>query len=122
MKLPIQPLTRDEATGELRFRSNAIVRYLFEKSAFSLYQLLRLEVPAEDQEQFAQLIGLGVSEAQDWLSNETHAAVVQIDQTGISEQEARINYLRARLETLTTAFKGPTSLLFEVSPDALKTR
>lgn len=63
-----------------------------------------------------------MSDARDWLSNETHAAVLQVDQTGISEHEARINYLRERLEALTTAFKGPTSLLFEVSPHALKAR
>src|ERR1700741_4817132 len=92
---PIQQLTRSNPTGQLCFRGNAIVLYLFQKSSFSLYQLLHLaDVPAEDREQFAQLIGLGVSEAEDWLSQETRAAVMQIDQTGISEQEARINYLR----------------------------
>jgi hypothetical protein len=119
---PIQPLTRNNPTGELCFRGNAIVRYLFERSSFSLYQLLHLaEVPAEDREQFAQLIGLSVSEAQDCLSNETQAAVRQMDRTGISEQEARINYLRERLDALTTAFKGPVSLLYDIPIDVLNT-
>ena len=123
MTLPIQPLTRKNSTGQLCFRGNAIVRYLFEQSSFSLHQLLHLaEVPAEDREQFAQLIGLGVSEAEDWLSQETQAAVRQIDRTGISEQEARLNYLRERLEAVTAAFKGPVALLYDVPADALKTR
>jgi len=122
MTQPIQPLTRKNSTGQLCFRGNAIVRYLFEHSSSTLYQLLHLaEAPAEDREQFAQLIGLGVSEAEDWLSQETQAAVRQIDRTGISEQEARLNYLRERLEAVNAAFKGPVALLYDVPADALKT-
>jgi hypothetical protein len=122
MKQPIQPLARDNQSGQLGFRGNAIVRYLFENSSFSLYQLMNLNVPADDQEQFAQLIGLAVADAQDWLSDETKAAVAQIDQTGISEQEARTNHLRERLEVVMASFRDPVSKLYDIPAEALMAR
>ena len=55
-KHPIQPLAPDER-GTLRFKPNAIVRWLLDEGPFDLNQIAMKQFSVEDQEQFAQLIG-----------------------------------------------------------------
>lgn len=61
---PLQPLVRDPS-GVIRFRENAIVRYLLEASKqgrrCDLNALAILPFTQEDREQFAQLIGYSLS-------------------------------------------------------------
>lgn len=60
MTPPDQPLVDDEH-GTRRFRQNAIVRYLLDNGGIDLNALAVLEFSAEDQMQFAQLIGYSLS-------------------------------------------------------------
>lgn len=56
---PMQPVEKD-AHGVVRFRANAIVRHLLDHGNIDLNQIARLDVPQEDREQFAQLIGYSI--------------------------------------------------------------
>jgi hypothetical protein len=60
MSHPIQPLIKDEY-GVIRFKPNAIVRYLLDAGPFDMNHLALAPFRQEDREQFAQLIGYSVS-------------------------------------------------------------
>ena len=53
---PLQPLYKDE-DGKLRFKVNAIVRYLYDASKDDMNALYTMPFDDEDREQFAQLVG-----------------------------------------------------------------
>lgn len=53
---PIQPLIIDSA-GVVRFKANAIVRFLLNDGPNDMNRLALIEFSQEDREQFAQLIG-----------------------------------------------------------------
>lgn len=57
---PVQPLFKDEH-GTLRFKQNAIVRFLLDAGPFDLDMLAKMPFSAEDWEQLAQLIGYSLS-------------------------------------------------------------
>lgn len=75
MKHPIQPLGLDEH-GVLRFKANAIVRYLLDAGPFDMNKLALMPFSQEDREQFAQLIGysLGGFGELSYVSDETYDA------------------------------------------------
>lgn len=77
-KQPIQPLYRDE-DGIVRFQDNSIVRFLLDWSrqrGMGMNELAKLHFPAQDWQQFAQLIGYSVSGFGDlsYAENDTIAA------------------------------------------------
>ena len=56
----MQPMYRDDQ-GTVRFKSNAIVRALFEAGPLDMNKIANLPgIPPEDHVQFAQLIGYSV--------------------------------------------------------------
>ena len=60
---PLQPVYLDEH-GAARFKENRIVRLLLDWSSargMDMNDIARLNFPAEDREQFAQLIGYSLS-------------------------------------------------------------
>lgn len=57
---PIQPLIMDEQ-GVLRFKKNAIVRFLLDAGPFDMNKIALMPFSVEDREQFAQLIGYSLS-------------------------------------------------------------
>ena len=57
---PMQPLLIDER-GTVRFKQNAIVRYLLDAGGIDLNEIAVLPFSQDDREQFAQLIGYSVS-------------------------------------------------------------
>lgn len=59
-KLPMQPIEID-GHGVARFRRNKIVDWLYKKGVIDLNEIARLDMPDEDQMQFAQLLGYSVS-------------------------------------------------------------
>lgn len=73
MKHPIQPLEKD-SDNILRFKQNAIVRFLLDAGPFDLNQLALRPFSQEDEEQFAQLIGysLGGFRGLSYVSDETY--------------------------------------------------
>lgn len=56
---PMQPTVVD-AHGVVRFRENAIVRYLLDYGVFDMNDIARLPFSRRDRRQFAQLIGYSV--------------------------------------------------------------
>ena len=71
----MQAIIRDDK-GTIRFRKNAIVRYLLDKGGLTLNDLATVGFSQADEEQFAQLIGYGLSEFHelDYVSDETALA------------------------------------------------
>lgn len=69
---PTQPLIQD-SKGILRFKENAIVRFLLDQGPYNLNDLGIIPFSNEDREQFAQLIGYSVSGFADldYVSDET---------------------------------------------------
>lgn len=60
-RVPMQPITI-AADGVVRFRENAIVRFLLDRGPFNMNHIAMLPgIPQEDRAQFAQLIGYSVS-------------------------------------------------------------
>jgi hypothetical protein len=53
---PMQPLELDDH-GILRFKQNAIVRFLLDAGVFDMNTIALMPFSNEDREQFAQLIG-----------------------------------------------------------------
>jgi hypothetical protein len=70
---PIQPLYLDK-NGVLRFKENAIVRFLLDNGPHDLNTLALEKFSQEDEEQFAQLIGYSLSGFGDlsYVSDETY--------------------------------------------------
>ena len=67
---PIQPAALDQ-DGVLRFKSNAIVTKLLADGPFNMNDIARWDVPDQDREQFAQLIGYSVSGAPGYVRTST---------------------------------------------------
>lgn len=59
-KLPMQPIELDDQ-GVARFRRNKIIDWLYRQGKIDLNEIATKQFPAEDQMQFAQLIGYSVS-------------------------------------------------------------
>lgn len=75
LKHPIQPVGWD-CDGRIRFKHNAIVRFLLDMGPFDLNQIALLpNISREDHEQFAQLIGYSLSGFGElpYVSNEVYA-------------------------------------------------
>jgi len=53
---PIQPFVTDEH-GTVRFKDNAIIRYLFSHGKIDLNQIAMMDFTKEDRQQLAQLLG-----------------------------------------------------------------
>lgn len=77
MKHPVQPLETD-SSGVLRFKKNAIVRFLLDAGPFDMNQLALMPFSQEDREQFAQLIGYSLSGFGElsYVSDETYERAV----------------------------------------------
>lgn len=80
---PIQPLVKDDK-GVVRFKKNAIVRYLLDAGPFDMNIIGITTFNQEDREQFAQLIGYdlcGFGELP-YVRDETYdAAEAQVNST-----------------------------------------
>jgi hypothetical protein len=57
---PTQPAALDEH-GVLRFKSNAIIKHLFDTGALDLNALAKMPFSIEDRAQIAQLLGYSIS-------------------------------------------------------------
>lgn len=84
---PMQPIEYDES-GVLRFRSNAIVRYLLDRGV-DLNQLAVIGFPEEDWRQFAQLIGYSV---------DGYGELSYVDDDSFAAAEARATVEQAQMQ------------------------
>jgi hypothetical protein len=78
-KHPMQPVYEDEH-GTLRFKPNAIVRFLLDDGPNNLNRLALLPFSNEDREQLAQLIGYSVSGYSDlsYVSDESAEEAIKL--------------------------------------------
>lgn len=74
----VQPLIKDD-DGVVRFRANAIVRFLLDAGPFDMNTLAAASFSAEDRRQFAQLIGYSLSGYAElpYVSDEAYADALQ---------------------------------------------
>lgn len=77
---PPQPLIR-ASDGVVRFKENAIVRFLLRTGRFTMNDLADMPFSVEDQTQFAQLIGytLDVFGDLSYVTDEEYSRVVPLD-------------------------------------------
>ena len=119
MKHPIQPLEPDQH-GNMRFKENAIVRYLLERGQFDMNHLAVQPFSKEDRVQFAQLIGYSLSGFGElsYVDDDTfNAASAMIE--GTTMEQAKIETLEGQLRAIRIALKEPMAHLFGVHPDDL---
>lgn len=120
-KNPIQPIVTD-SNGVLRFKENAIVRYLLDQGGIDLNQLAILEFSRDDRVQFAQLIGYSLSGfgMLSYVDDETYNAADAMQQSAVTDVEARNVVLRDQLDALRAALREPMASLYSIHPDDLK--
>ena len=120
-KHPIQPLAPDEC-GTLRFKPNAIVRWLLDEGPFDLNQIAMKQFSVEDQEQFAQLIGYSLSGFGElsYVRDETYGTAEKMSETGQTEDQARIAQLEEVLEAVRAGLRQAVPAVFRIHPDDLE--
>lgn len=120
LRHPIQPLAKDDH-GTMRFKGNAIVKYLLDAGPFDMNHLAVMEFSQEDREQFAQLIGYslsGYSELSYVRDDSYEAAAKMVD--GVDERDARIEALTAKLDSVRNGMREVVPNLFRIHPDDLE--
>lgn len=118
--MPLQPVYRDEH-GTLRFKENAIVRYLLDNGGIDLNKLAMLHFNQADREQFASLIGysLGGFDELSYVGDEASMAAERMA-NGETECEARNAALREQLEGIRKGLKEAVPHAFRIHPDDLE--
>jgi len=105
----------------MRFRSNAIVQFLLDEGPFDMNDLALKNFPAEDREQFAQLIGYSLSGFGElgYVSDETYSTAERMAD-GADERDARIAALEAMLGRAREGLRVAVPALFHIHPDDLE--
>lgn len=117
---PIQPVYKDDS-GTVRFKSNAIVQYLLDKGLFDMNHLALQDFSQEDREQFAQLIGYSLSGFGElsYVKDETYETASKMAEDGLSESDAKIEYLSETLEIVREGLREIVSSVFRICPEDL---
>ena len=99
---PVQPLVNDPS-GVVRFKANAIARYLLDNGGYDMNDLATLPVSDEDRAQFAQLIGYSLSGFGDlsYVSDEMYQRAARRDAMTPDHQSQAQQLVRKSLEMLT---------------------
>lgn len=120
MKNPVQPLEQDK-NGRLRFKENAIVRYLLDNGGIDMNQLAMLDFSNDDRVQFAQLIGYSLGGYGDlsYVSDYDYSVAEAMSEENLSEDKIRIAHLEAELLAIRESFRAPVARLFGVHEDDL---
>lgn len=115
----MQPLYKDNK-GVLRFKSNAIVRELFDfasSKGFDMNAIAAHIHSDDDRRQFAQLIGYslnGYSELSYVLQEDYEVVATAYDEGITNDKDAKIAYLEHRLFKLKSQLKMPLADLFGI--------
>jgi hypothetical protein len=117
---PLQPIVKDER-GTVRFRANAIVKWLLDAKLIDLNQIACKSFDAEDREQFAMLIGYSLDGASEleYFSDETLAAAERVAKSGGTETDARLAALRDTIAKAKDGMRQGVAELFGMHPDDL---
>lgn len=117
--LPMQPIEPDEG-GTLRFRQNALVRYLLDHGGLDMNHLAMRNFPKEDREQFAQLIGYSLSGYGElsYVSDESYETAVAISANPtLNDLEAQVVALRNKLNRVRQGMAEGAAELYGMHPD-----
>lgn len=120
-KHPSQPLELDD-DGALRFKQNAIVRFLLDAGPFDLNQIAMMQVfSREDREQFAQLIGYSLNGFTElnYVSEEVMEAARNMHEDEEGELVARYNAVVEKLEDVQGLLRDGVARLYGIHPDDL---
>lgn len=119
-KHPIQPIEVDDK-GVARFKANKIVQHLLDAGPVDLNQIAMVDFTRDDRQQFTQLIGYSLSGASDLseMTDETLDAARRMHEEGETEQEARTNVLRDKLDACRKHIKALAPEIFAIHPDDL---
>lgn len=117
MKHPMQPVGLDDH-GVLRFKCNAIVEYVLDNGGIDLNHIACQKFSREDRSQFAQLIGYSVSGFSElgYASDEEREAAQTVYEEGLSEKDALIKVLEAKLEYIKNSFREGVSEMYNIHP------
>jgi len=125
---PIQPLVRD-SYGVIRYRQNAIVRYLLDHGGTDLNHIAMMPFSTADREQFAMLIGYsvsGASELEYMYPDTLHASDLMAEALRegrtLDQKDARIAALEARITSMRTyleKIRAVTSEFHDLQPGDL---
>lgn len=120
MKHPIQPIHTDEH-GVIRFKANAIVRFLLDNGGYNLNQIACMGFPQEDYEQLMQLIGYSLSGFGDLdcASVDTFETAARMA-AGQTESEARIAHLQETLDDVREGLRIIVPQVFRIAPEDLQ--
>ena len=120
-KHPIQPLMKDEH-GTLRFKPNAIVRFLLDEGPFDLNQIAMKQFSDEDREQFAQLIEYSLSGFGElgYVKTQTYETAARMVEDGQTEDQARIAHLENMLAKVRAGLREVVPAIFRIHPDDLE--
>jgi hypothetical protein len=121
---PMQPV-EVASDGVLRFKPNKLVQFLLDNNGkIDMNMLASIDVPREDREQFAQLIGYSLSgfSALSYATDESYLAAVKMHEKGMSETAARLSVLTDLVMKLRAELREPMAELFGVHPDDLKSQ
>jgi hypothetical protein len=118
MKHPIQPLEKDKS-GTMRFKPNSIVSFL---ANGRLHELSMMYFPTEDWIQLAQLTGYSLSGFSElsYVDDETYQTAERMAEYRISEDAARIDYLKTTMEEVRNGLKKIVPLVFRIHEDDLQ--
>ncbi len=121
MTQPIQPLALD-SRGTLRFKENALVRYILDNGGIDMNHLAMIDFPQEDREQFAQLIGYSLSGFADlsYVTDATYGAAEKMYEDGLSDKDARIAELEETLAGIREGLRIAAEAAFRIHPDDLE--
>lgn len=121
MKHPIQPTEKD-AHGVMRFKVNAIVKFLLEAGPYDMNSLALMNFTDEDREQFAQLIGYSVSGFSElpYASDEALELAASYETEPVKRLEQRIVHLENVLMNLRQNLRQPIADLYGIHPDDLR--
>lgn len=119
-KMPIQPLYTDEH-GTLRFVPNKIVEVLLETSPLDLNAIAVMDFTNDEREQFAQLIGYSLSGfgSLSYVSDDTYDTVQRMKSHSEDEEQAKINVLTNKLESVREHMRNLIPEIFNIHPDDL---
>lgn len=120
LRHPLQPLAPDDH-GTVRFKENAIVRYLLDAGPFDLNVLAGMDFSREDWEQLAQLIGYSLSGfgGLSYVSGDTYAAADAMFRGRMTEERARIVSLETTLADVREGLRHAAVAAFDIHPDTL---
>lgn len=114
--MPLQPIKNG------RFVPNRIVERLLEAAVIDLNDIARMDFTAQERMQFAQLIGYSLSGFSElsYVDDETYQAACSMLENGGTEEQARIEALRAQLNEARNGIRTAAVALFGIHPDDLR--